>query len=189
MQKYKEITDKIILKVKNELDNIGTGIAYIPENGRYTDIGEKDICWWTNGFWPGLLWQCFNYSKEEQFKTSAQLVENRLDEAFDDFLGLHHDVGFMYLPSSIIDYKLTKAQRSYARSLHAATLLAGRYNSRGQYIRCWNDDKVGWVIIDSLLNIPLLYWASKETKDPRFAYVAISHADTLLKQIVREDYS
>lgn len=80
------------------------------------------------------------------------------------------------------------------RGLHAAQLLAGRFNPAG-YIRAWNDfpdpdtDTRGWAIIDCLFNIPLLYWASEETNDPRFKKIAMTHADTVAANFVREDGS
>ena len=90
------------------------------------------------------------------------------------------------------------------RGLLAANLLAGRYNPQGKFIRAWNDkmaelagplmgakkiDIRGWMIIDCMMNIPLLYWASEETKDPRFKYVAINHAKTAQQYIARPDGS
>jgi hypothetical protein len=49
---------------------------------------------------------------------------------------------------------------------HVANILAGRYNPAGKFIRAWNGDRTGWIIIDCLMNIPILYWASKEIEDP-----------------------
>jgi unsaturated chondroitin disaccharide hydrolase len=67
--------------------------------------------------------------------------------------------------------------------------LAGRYNPAGRFIRAWNGDKTGWIIIDCLMNIPLLYWASGEIDDPRFRVIAMEHAYTALKHLVRQDGS
>lgn len=90
--------------------------------------------------------------------------------------------------------RLTGDADARRRGLHAAQLLAGRFNPAG-YIRAWNDfpdpdtDTRGWAIIDCLFNIPLLYWASEETKDPRFKKIAMTHADTVAANFVREDGS
>ncbi len=116
-------------------------------------------------------------------------MEDKLDGAFDRYTGLHHDVGFMWLLSAVADYRLTGNERSQARGLHAAHLLAGRYNPRGKFIRSWNRDRSGWVIVDSMMNIPLLYWASDTIGDPRFTYVAEDHADTIMAKTVRDDGS
>jgi unsaturated chondroitin disaccharide hydrolase len=77
--------------------------------------------------------------------------------------------------------------------MHAANLLAGRFNLAGGFIRAWNEvpghDTRGWAIIDCMLNIPLLYWASKESGDPRFKQIAVKHADTAIDAFVRPDGS
>lgn len=60
---------------------------------------------------------------------------------------------------------------------------------RGEYLRAWNDDKVGWTIIDSMMNLPLLYWASQEVGDPRFRFIAEAHANKVLEHFIRADGS
>ena len=124
----------------------------------------------------------------------ARRAEQKLDRCFEEYYGLHHDVGFMWLPSAVADYRLTRDRDARRRGLHAANLLAGRFNPAGSYLRAWNDaetpaDTAGWVIIDSMLNIPLLYWAWEETRDPRFRHMAIAHANTVMANFVRPDGS
>ena len=74
-----------------------------------------------------------------------------MDRCFSDFYGLHHDVGFMYVPTAVADYRLTGNEVSRKRAMHAANLLAGRFNPTGRFIRAWNDleneDTRGWAII------------------------------------------
>lgn len=183
------VWEKLESKVYAECMRGGNKIPYIPENGVYPDKGEQDICWWTNGFWPGILWQMYHATKKTEYKRSAEAVEDRLDAALEKYTGLHHDVGFMWLHSSVANYRLTGNERSKARGLHAAHLLAGRYNPRGKFVRSWNRDRTGWIIVDSMMNIPLLYWAADTIGDPRFLFIAQDHADTVMKQIVRGDGS
>jgi Glycosyl Hydrolase Family 88. len=160
-------------KMAAQCSRLGDRIPYVPEGGRYgEDMGESDIFWWTNGFWPGILWQMYQATGEPSYRAAAEGVERRLDAAFDGFDGLHHDVGFMWLHSAVANYRLTGNKRSKTRGMHAANLLAGRFNPRGKFIRAWNDDCTGWIIIDSMMNIPILHWASGETNDPRFAYIS-----------------
>lgn len=75
----------------------------------------------------------------------------------------------------------------------AANYLAGRFNPVGQFIRAWNQnpngDVTGWAIIDCMMNVPLLYWATKETGDPRFQQIGMLHADTAMKNFIRPDGS
>ncbi|WP_080834161.1 glycoside hydrolase family 88 protein [Cohnella massiliensis] len=185
-----ETWEKTKAKMSAEVERVGDRIPYIPVDGKYAeDKGETDIYWWTNGFWPGMLWQMYNATKEEKYKAAAEGVERRLDAALEGFEGLHHDVGFMWLHSAVANYRLTGSETSKTRGLHAANVLAGRYNPRGKFIRAWNEDRAGWMIVDCMMNIPLLYWAARETNDPRFVYIAKDHADTTLEKIVRPDGS
>ncbi len=185
-----QIYKKIEVKLEAECLRIGKKIPYIAEDGVYKENkAETDIIWWTNGFWPGILWQMYHATGEELYKNAAEGVEDELDKAFDIYTGLHHDVGFMWLHSAVADYRITGNERSKARGLHAANLLAGRYNPRGKFIRSWNRDRSGWVIVDSMMNIPLLYWAEEVLQDPRFGYIAMDHADTVMGKIVRGDGS
>jgi unsaturated chondroitin disaccharide hydrolase len=184
-----EIRQKIRAKLSAETDRVGSDIPYIALNGRYTDKGKEELDWWTNGFWPGILWLMYADTKDEKYLKAARGVEDRLDECLKNFVGVHHDVGFMWHLSAGLDYRLTGNAFSKVRALHAANILAGRYNPRGHFIRAWNMDRVGWIIIDCLMNIPLLYWASRETGDPRFKFIAIEHADTALKHLLRPDGS
>lgn len=191
------LLQKTQAKLSAECNRIKDKIPYWTTDGTYQiDYAEKDIYWWTNGFWPGILWKMYWLTKEGQYKLYAQSVEQKLDKALYGFNGLHHDVGFMWLHSAVADYRLTGSQQARSRGLLAASVLAGRYNPQGEYIRAWNpecvepgEDCTGWIIVDSMMNIPLLYWASEELQDKRFYYVAKHHADTVLRTLVREDGS
>jgi unsaturated chondroitin disaccharide hydrolase len=186
---------KIAAKVSAEAGRMGAKIAYTTVNGVWQDWGEKNISWWTNGFWPGLLWLVYHGEGADKganaalFRDAARGVEERFDTALADFERLHHDVGFMWNSSAVLDYTLTRHAPSRVRALHAATILAGRYNPAGRFIRAWNEDRTGWIIIDCMMNLSLLYWASEESGDPRFRYIAQSHADTALEKLVRPDGS
>ena len=158
-------------------------------DGTYCDMRKLDVTWWTNGFWPGLMWLMYVGTKNDVYRAAAEDAEEILDEAFADYDRLHHDVGFMWHISSGVNYRLFGGHKSKVRTAIAADILASRYNCEGKYIRAWNEDKVGWVIIDCMMNINLLYWASEEFKDPRFKYVAMNHADTVMRTHIRPDGS
>lgn len=198
MEKWLELLiQKMDVKFQAECERLGDKIPYRTSGGNYhTDYGESDIYWWTNGFWPGILWKMYHVTGKDSYRKHAELVEKRLDKALYGFLGLHHDTGFMWLHSAVADYRLTGSEESRTRGLLAANILAGRYNPAGNYIRAWNpecveegQDCTGWIIVDSMMNIPLLYWASEELKDPRFYYMAKAHADTVKRTLVRPDGS
>ncbi|MBE5835062.1 MAG: glycosyl hydrolase family 88 [Butyrivibrio sp.] len=194
--------DKVKNKIKWVAENNKNKIPYTTdEKGIYDNKADNNkeyriddgINWWTNGFWAGILWLLYNDTKESRYKEYAMIQEDLMRPAFDMFYGLHHDVGFMFVPSAVADYRLTGNNESRRIALHAANLLAGRFNAKGAYIRAWNDledaDTRGWAIIDCMFNISLLFWASEETKDPRYRHIATAHADTVSKAFIRENGS
>lgn len=183
----KELLRKTEDKIIAERERLGSSIPYMPVDGHYVDMADTDIAWWTNGFWPGMLWLTYNDTKCESLKRCAVEIENKLDRAFEEFTGLHHDVGFMYRHSAAADYDITGSQRALARAMHAATILAGRFNPSAGAIRSWNDGYDGYVIIDSLMNLSLLYWMSERTNNPSFRNIAKLHAETLIRTHLRDD--
>ncbi len=185
-----EIWEKIDKKLKPVSQSAYDKLPYTTENGKYVNKDtDEGVCWWTNGFWPALMWLMYVGTKDEQYRKTAEHAEELLDKAFEIYDNLHHDVGFMWHISAGVNYRLFGGHKSKVRAMHAADILAARFNSSGKFIRAWNGDAFGWVIIDCMMNIPLLYWASRETNDPRYKYVAMSHADTTMKTHLRADGS
>lgn len=164
------------------------GIPYTTRDGEWLTGPFDGICWWTNGFWSGAMWQMYRMTGDERYTKEAARGEKLLDAAFEEYWHLHHDVGFMWRLSSAAAYDLTGNEVSRKRAMIAANLLAGRYNPLG-FIRAWNDDCTGWAIIDCMMNLSLLYWASEKSGDPRFRKIAMQHADTAMQHFVREDGS
>ncbi len=191
----KEALDKVVKKLTVTSDEIKTCFPYTTQNGKYEttvqELPQDEVCWWTNGFWAGMMWLMFLQTGDEKFKAKAERCEKELDEAFADYNRLHHDVGFMWLLSAVADYRITKNPESRKRGLLAADILAARYNMVGEYIRAWGSGEVnkGYAIIDCMMNIPLLYWASDEIGDPRYSYIAQKHAQTTMKHHIRPDGS
>ena len=185
-----EIFEKIDRKLEAECGRVGEKIPYTTQNGLYqADMRDENLSWWTNGFWAGMLWQMYHATGKELYCRTARHSEEAFDRALERFEGLHHDVGFQFLHTAVADYRLTGNEKSKVRGLHGASLLAGRFNGKGNYIRAWNKDMPGFMIVDCLMNIPLLYWAGEELKDPRFAWIADQHAHTAMTVLVREDGS
>ena len=161
-------------------------MPYTTENGRWK---ETRIGWWTNGFWPASMWQMYRMTGTELYREEALRAENMLDEALRNFKNLSHDTGFMWLIHSGVRYALEKSPESFDRTLFAAEMLAARFNPNG-FIRAWNGEgREGWAIVDCMMNLPLLYWASEMTNDPRFRLIAMKHADTAMEHFVRDDGS
>lgn len=197
--------DSVVKKIYGKLEWVSEKsrdkIPYTTMEGIHDDYNNSNrenrindgINWWTNGFWGGMMWLMYHESGDQKYAEIARFSEEKLDQCFQDFYGLHHDVGFMWLPTAVADYRLTGNAESRKRGLHAANFLAGRFNPVGKYIRAWNDisdeDTRGWAIIDCMLNLPLLYWAEEETGDPRFRHIAMMHADTIMEYFIRSDGS
>ncbi|MGL1891190.1 MAG: glycoside hydrolase family 88 protein [Spirochaetaceae bacterium] len=185
--------DWVSVKSQNKIP--ATTIDGVHDNRRMNLSGRKEdgLKWWTNGFYAGMMWLMYDETGNHKYADIGSNTEQWLDQTFDDFYGLHHDVGFMWMPSAVAHYKLTGNLESRKRGLHAANLLAGRFNPVGKFIRAWDGvephDTTGWAIIDCMCNLPLLYWASEEIKDPRFAQIAEIHAQTVLKAFVRDNGS
>ena len=162
---------------------------YIPYTVKNGDWAPTKIDWWTNGFWPAEMWQMYLETGNALYREEAIRAEKMMDEALRDFTSLHHDVGFMWLISSGVHYALEKNPDSLNRLLFAGNMLAGRYNPNG-FIRAWNHpSQCGYAIIDCMMNLSLLFWASRQTGDPRFAHVAKIHAETTMREFVRENGS
>lgn len=186
----KEIFEKIDKKLQLECQRVGDKIPYTTQDGLYKiDMREEDLSFWTNGFWAGMLWQMYHATGNPLYRETAEKSETAFDKALQDFEGLHHDLGFQFLHTAVADYRLTGNPKSRVRGLHAANLLAGRFNPAGGFIRAWNLDRTGWFIIDCLMNIPLLFWAADQLKDPRYEYIANTHANTAMRILVRADGS
>lgn len=194
--------DKIRIKMEWVSKKNQNKIPYTTdENGDYDDRSDlskewrmdNGLNWWTNGFWGGMMWLMYQDTKNEKYMEIARKSEEKLATVFEGYYGLHHDVGFMFQPTAVADYKLTGNIESRKIAMHAANLLAGRFNPVGKFIRAWNDgddcDTRGWAIIDCMFNISLLFWASEESKDPRFKQIAMLHADTIMENFVRRDGS
>lgn len=202
MVRYGEWADGVICKIRQKMEWCSEKnkekLPYTTDaQGNYNDCGAENdgygVGWWTNGFWGGTMWLLYRDTKEERYKEAARLCGARLNRCFDGFYGLNHDVGFMYMPTAVADYRLTGSWEARKWGLHAANLLAGRFNPAGRFIRAWdgwgNADTTGWAIIDCMCNLSLLYWAGEETSDPRFGQIAMLHADTARKHFVRPDGS
>lgn len=187
------IAEKIKKKYPEVVKRNRGKIPYTAVDGIFDDAGAESIGWWTNGFYGGILWQLYYLTGEKTYREAAEEIEKQLDAVLMDYNGMDHDSGFRFLLTAVADLRLTGKPESKNRGLLAAANMAGRFNPQGNFIRAWNDEgdgsKKGWAIIDCMMNLPLLYWASEVTKDERFYHIAVRHADTVMKYFIREDGS
>ncbi len=148
---------------------------------------------WTNGFWTGELWLAYENTGDEVFRKAAmEQVKSFLNRIEQEIETDTHDLGFLYSPSCVAAWKITGDDTAKKAALMAADKLAERFHKKGQFLQAWGslEDKNNYrLIIDCLLNLPLLYWASEETGNPKYADLAKAHFETALKVVIRPDYS
>lgn len=148
---------------------------------------------WTTGFCTGEYWLAWELGKKDCFRNSAlkqvdsflARIENRVDVD-------HHDMGFLYSPSCVAAYRLTGSETGRKAALMAADNLTGRFHEKGEFIQAWGalgaSDNYR-MIIDCLMNLPLLYFAAEETKEDKYRDIALRHTKTSLRHLVRQDNS
>ena len=124
--------------------------------------GEWDD--WTSGFWTGILWLAYEVTGEKRYRKVASFQTKSYDERITNKVAVnHHDLGFLYTPSVVADYKITGSNLAKEAGIKAATHLMGRFKEKGQFIQAWGelDDPTAYrLIIDCNLNVPLLFWAT-----------------------------
>lgn len=159
-------------------------------NHFYEPIENVD---WTNGFWTGEIWLAYEHTKDEAFREAAEVqVKDYLHRIDNKIMVDHHDMGFLYTPSCVAAWKLTGNRTGREAAIKAADQLISRFHEKGEFIQAWgamNAPENYRLIIDCLLNLPLLYWASEETGDSRYRKIAEKHIHTALANVIREDGS
>ncbi|CCI84519.1 glucuronyl hydrolase [Lactobacillus pasteurii DSM 23907 = CRBIP 24.76] len=181
----------VIKKVKRNIVKLGETFPDSSTiNNTYATAKNVE---WTPGFWTGILWLCYENSHEEVFRKLAEKnVESFYDRIKNQVDVNHHDLGFLYIPSCVAAYKLTGNELGKKAALMAADKLMERYNPKGKFIQAWGnigDSDNYRLIVDAMLNIPLLYWAYKETGNTDYLEVVKNHYATTLKYAIREDGS
>ena len=167
----------------------------VDKNGMYYEKDPNDPVWWCKGFFGGIAAMMYAYTGKEEYLLTAKETEKTLREALYRHPDkVHHDVGFMYHIVSGAIHRLTGADESRALNILAAQTLASRFVLGGNFIRAWNNPNYGmpstnFTIIDCMLNLPLLYWASDELGDDRFTRMAMAHADNTIENHIRPDGS
>ncbi|MHB9028687.1 MAG: glycoside hydrolase family 88 protein [Candidatus Latescibacterota bacterium] len=171
--------------VESVRDPLLLPIAAKPDSA-WKNAGMYD---WRSGFFPGLLWYAYEFSKDEALKAAAVRWTEAL-EPVKNYSG-NHDVGFMIFCSYGNAYRLTKNEAYRQVILQAAKSLITRYNPKVGLIQSWNANS-RWkypVIVDNMMNLELLFWASKNGGSRELYTIAETHALNTMKNHVREDGS
>ncbi len=165
------------------------GFPRTVDKGQVRIVGVRD---WTAGFFPGSLWLLAANTGDPAWRAHAQRYTAMVAPA--KFDNTHHDVGFMLMCSFGEGLRQGVEPIAYRDALLAgATTLVTRFNAKVGAIQSWQTRKEkDWtypVIIDNMMNLELLMWASRAANEPRYREVALAHADTTLKHHFRPDSS
>jgi unsaturated chondroitin disaccharide hydrolase len=144
---------------------------------------------WTSGFFGGSLWYLYEYSKDPSFLEAATKWTSVLET--EQFNTTTHDLGFMLYCSYGNGYRLTNNPQYKDILLQGAKSLSKRFNPYVGLIKSWDfrTDMSYPVIIDNMMNLEYLFWATSVSGDSSFFKIAVSHADSTLKNHFRPDFS
>ena len=161
-----------------------TNLMYIP---------EENIDW-TASFWIGMLYLAYEYTNDVKYLDVIKIQLESFKERLTKNSQLEtHDIGFLYSLSCVAGYEVLGDETAKETAIKAADKLITRYHKKAKIIQAWGDlsdpEQLGRMIIDCNMNLPLLYFASKETGDKYYYDIAVNHAKQAAKYIVREDAS
>ncbi|BAC67753.1 MULTISPECIES: glycoside hydrolase family 88 protein [Streptomyces] len=170
---------------------VAPGVSAFPVGTKFEKWVYSQNGDWVGGFWPGTLWMAWLYSKDEQLRTLALESARKLAPRQHDTST--HDLGFLFSPSWVTAWRLTGDDVWRTGAVQAADSLIQRYNPRGRFLRAWgalNDpNNAGRVIIDTMMNLDLLAFASRQTGDAKYLDIAVEHAKTAQRVFPRPDGS
>ncbi|MDF2193311.1 glycoside hydrolase family 88 protein [Paraflavitalea sp. CAU 1676] len=157
------------------------------ENGKLKLVASRD---WTSGFFPGVLWFLYEYTGKQEWQTQARAYTANIEREKTN--GGTHDMGFKVYCSFGTGYRLTNDAAYKDVIIQSAKTLSTRFNPKVGCLRSWDHHKEVWgfpVIIDNMMNLELLFEATRLTGDSSFHKIAVSHANTTMKNHFRADYS
>lgn len=184
--------------LKTALDLIKAGTAVFREKFPFSSSVHgfypvSENVEWTTGFWTGQIWQAYRLTKDRELLETADLqVDSFLERIENNIDTNHHDMGFLYMPSCAAAYELTGSEKGKKAALLAADRLLERFQEKGQFFQAWGDpgtEENYRLIIDCLMNMPLLFWATGQTGNPLYAQKARAHIQTAMECLIRPDDS
>ena len=173
---------------KVEQNHTLAAYPHITKQGQWVTTADGA---WTGGFWIGLLWIAYEERRDARFREAAETLLQRFTQRASE--RQNHDLGFMFCPSAVTGWRITGNEHYREAALRAAGSLAGQFHEVGRFIPGWGffggQEWQGTTLIDTLMNLPLLLWASEQTGIQRYREVALAHADTALRHHLRPDGS
>ncbi|RZK64750.1 MAG: glucuronyl hydrolase, partial [Pedobacter sp.] len=157
------------------------------EKGQFKMVVSRD---WTSGFFPAELWYFYQYTKDKKWLNLARKYTEDIKK--EQYNRGTHDLGFMIYGPFGNGYRLTGDTAYKAVIIQAAKSLSTRFNKTAGVLKSWDHNGDKWkypVIIDNMMNLELLFEATKMTGDSSFYKIAVSHADHTIKNHFRPDFS
>jgi unsaturated chondroitin disaccharide hydrolase len=157
------------------------------EGGELKLVASRD---WTSGFFPGVLWYLTEYTGSKDWEKQARSFTSLIEQEKKN--GTTHDMGFKIYCSVGNAFRLTNEQHYKNVIIESAKTLATRFNPKTGAILSWDHSRDKWVnpvIIDNMMNLELLFAATKLTGDSSYHKIAVTHANTTMKNHFRPDYS
>ncbi|MCP9749396.1 glycoside hydrolase family 88 protein [Ferruginibacter sp. HRS2-29] len=185
-EKQTQVMLDAIAQKKNVVNNPALVSPRTLEKEELKLVPAKD---WTSGFFPGQLWLLYELTGKETWKQQAEAFTKSIESQ--QFDPTTHDLGFKIYCSIGTGYKLTEDTHYKAVIIQAAKTLSRRFNAATGTIKSWDNTKK-WaypVIIDNMMNLELLFEATKLSGDSSFYHIAVTHANTTMKNHFRGDYS
>lgn len=184
--------------LKDAVDKTRINIARF--NGKFPHVSENDAYQlndnddWTNGFWSGMLWLSYELTNKAVFREAAVRTVDSFRERLASHTVLdHHDIGFLYSLSAKAHWMIERDESAKSLALAAADVLLKRWRPKSGLIQAWgpegHEKNGGRIIIDCLMNLPLLFWATKHTGDTIYADIAVRQAEKSRRFLVRGDDS
>lgn len=190
-EEVEELRDSAMQIIRSNLDAFT--LAFPASNTKEGFYPAIDNTTWTTGFWTGEIWLAYEKSGEERLKAAGeQQVDSFLDRINRKVDVAHHDMGFLYSPSCVAAWKLVGSDKGKEAAILAADNLMERFQEKGGFFQAWGElgspDNYR-LIIDCLLNMPLLFWASEVTGKAKYREKAERHIRTAMQYIIRPDHS
>lgn len=179
------------LKIKNNLREHPGMLPHITGEQCYEWGDNND---WIEGFYIGMMWLSYESSQDTFYKEAAESFLPNFKQRLEQHIELdHHDIGFLYSLSAVAQWRVTQNEEAKQVALQAARRLAERWRPQMGIIQAWgkedDPDNGGRIIIDCLLNLPLLFFAHEQTGEQDFYDIAYQHARKSLRFLVRGDAS